>query len=303
MSSTAKISPQRSKPRFQLKRDSARFFFPAPSLLFLAVMLAFPVAYIIWLSLHDWYLMDRAAPVFVGLHNYIDLFSDQRFLHAVVKTLWFSFLAVLVQIPLGVLCALIFSREFRGRGIIRTIFILPLASTPVAISLVWILMMNPNLGVLNYLLSLIHLQPDLWLASQKTVIRSLIMVDTWMWTPLVMLIVLGGLSNLPSAPYESAQIDGANGLQKFWYITLPLVRPAIMAALILRTIDVLKTFDIIFIMSEGGPAQASETMNVYLFLQSFQFFHMGEASAIAVCLLALVLCVSLILSIFRRGRD
>jgi multiple sugar transport system permease protein len=210
-------------------------------------------------------------------------------------------MAIVMQTTFGVIGALVFDRTFKGRGILRTIFILPMATTPVAISLVWILMMNPTTGVLNYFLSLIYVKPALWVFSRKTVLFSLALVDTWMWTPFLMLITLGGLSSLPLEPYESAKIDGANSWQIFWRITLPLLRPFIAVGVILRTIDALKTFDIIFVMTQGGPGTASETLNVFLFLKGFYQFHMGYASAVAVIYFVIILAVCLILLGFRRA--
>src|SRR5262249_33031852 len=178
-------------------------------------------------------------------------------------------LAVVPPLVLGIGAALVFHRRFPLRGLLRGIFILPMMATPVAVGLVWTMMFHPQLGVLNYLLSLIGLPPSLWVFDQATVIPSLVLVQVWQWTPLVMLVVLGGLAALPTEPYESALIDGASEWQMFRSITFPLVLPFIIVAAIIRTIDAVKAFDTIFVITLGGPGTASETINLYLYTQAF----------------------------------
>jgi multiple sugar transport system permease protein len=176
-----------------------------------------------------------------------------------------------------------------------------MVATPVAIALVWMMMYNPTLGVMNYLVSLVGLGPYTWVSNAALVIPALAVVDTWEWTPLITLITLAGLATLPIEPYESAVIDGASAAQMFWRITLPLLRPTIIVALLFRAIDCLKTFDIIYVMTQGGPGFASETLNVYTFQVGLFYFHMGYASSLLVILFALVLGVSLLLIKVRRG--
>jgi multiple sugar transport system permease protein len=181
------------------------------------------------------------------------------------------------------------------RGVLRAIFIMPMMATPVAIALVWTMMFHPQLGVLNYLLTSVGLPPSLWVYSPTTVIPALVLVEVWHWTPLVMLIVLGGLASLPTEPYESALIDGASAWQMFRHITLPLVMPFIMVAVIIRAIDALKTFDTIFVITQGGPGTASETINIFLYLQAFAFYDIGYASAVVVVFFVIIVVFSLIL--------
>jgi multiple sugar transport system permease protein len=144
------------------------------------------------------------------------------------------------------------------------------------------------------------LPQPLWASDTKTVIPSLVLVDVWKWTPLIMLIVLAGLSALPPEPFESAIIDGARSYQMLFHITIPLVKPAIMVALIFRTIDALKTFDIIFVITEGGPGIASETLNIFTYNTAFSYFHLGRASAILILFFLIILTISLIFVRLRR---
>jgi multiple sugar transport system permease protein len=173
-------------------------------------------------------------------------------------------------------------------------------ATPVAIALVWAMMFNPQLGILNYLLSLTGLPQQSWIYSQSTVIPSLALVETWQWTPLIMLIVLGGLASLPREPYEGAEIDGASAWQQFRYITLPLIMPVIMVAVIIRSIDALKSFDIIFAMTQGGPGTASETINIYLYNVAFSYYDIGKGSAVAVVFFAVIIALALLLLHLRQ---
>jgi multiple sugar transport system permease protein len=149
--------------------------------------------------------------------------------------------------------------------------------------------------VLNSLLSLVALPPSLWVYSPQLVIPSLVLVEVWHWTPLVMLIVLGGLAALPTEPYESAKLDGASEWQLFRYITLPLVAPFLLVAAVIRTIDALKTFDTIYVITSGGPGTASETINLYLYLQAFAFYNIGNASAVVVIFFVIVMALALTL--------
>jgi multiple sugar transport system permease protein len=161
------------------------------------------------------------------------------------------------------------------------------------------MMFHPQLGVLNYLLSLVGIGPLEWIYNQATVIPSLVLVETWQWTPLVMLIVLGGLAALPRDPYESAEIDGANAWQKFRHLTLPMVAPFLMIALIIRSIDAVKSFDIIYAMTQGGPGTASETINIYLYNTAFAYYDIGYASAMALVFFIVLGALSFLLLLGR----
>ena len=279
---------------------SLRTYLPfiLPAVLVVGAVIIFPWAFTGWVSLHDW--QATGAGGFIGLDNYARLFTDARFGEAVWHTLLYTVLSVLLPLVLGLAAALVFNERFPLRGLARGIVIMPMMATPVAIALVWTMMFHPQLGVLNYLLSLVGIPPSLWVFDQATVIPSLVLVETWQWTPLVMLIVLGGLSALPAEPYESAQIDGASWLQQFRYLTLPMISPFLMVAVIIRSIDALKSFDIIYAITQGGPGTASETINIYLYTQAFSFYDIGYGSAIAVVFFGIVVAMSLALLWLRQ---
>jgi len=212
-----------------------------------------------------------------------------------LRTLAFTAMAVVFPLILGLAAALVFNQKFPLRGLARTIFILPMMATPVAVALVWTMMFHPQLGVLNWILSQFGIPPSLWVYDASTVIPTLVMVEVWHWTPLVMLLVLGGLASLPVDPYEAAKIDGATSWQAFRYITLPLLAPFIMVAVIIRTIDALKAFDTIYVITQGGPGTASETINIFLYLNAFAYYNMGYASAVVVVFFVLIIGLALLL--------
>ncbi|MGE5576282.1 MAG: carbohydrate ABC transporter permease [Syntrophothermus sp.] len=278
-----------------------RYIFTLPAVLFVLVMMVFPIIYTMRLSFTDWSMSAQTPPLWVGIKNYAALLTqDRRFWGAVWRTLYFTILAVSVETVLGVAIALVLNRDFPGKNLVKTIFLLPMVATPVAIGMVWLLIYEPTIGFANYFLRLLHLPPMLWIASPKQALPALALVDIWQWTPMITLITLAGLTSLPKDPYEASLVDGANPWQRVWLVTLPLLRPTIVAALTLRSIDALKTFDIIYTMTQGGPGYASETLNIYSFVLGFQYFQMGMASSLLIIFFALVLGAAIILNWARR---
>jgi multiple sugar transport system permease protein len=274
---------------------------PLPALLFLGAMLIFPVAYTLYMSFHAWQGNPMRPAVWMGIDNYIRMLtSDDRYWNAVLNTFYFTFAAVTAQSVLGTLIALLLNRDFRGARLVRAVIMLPMMATWVATALVWMWMMHPSMGVLNYILGRLGLPASLWINNASTVIPSLILIDTWQWTPLITLIVLAGLAALPREPFESAMIDGASAFQRFWHITLPLLRPVIITAIIIRSIDCLKTYDIIMAITQGGPGFASENLNIYTFQTGLFYFRIGYASSLIVSLFVIVFASSVILGRVRR---
>lgn len=303
MTSTTLPANSLAAPALLPAADSQDFtprywLFSLPAVLIVAGVIVFPWLFTLYMSTQDWKI--GGGPEFVGLQNFAELFSDARFIESMGHTFYYTVLAVLLPILFGTAAALVFHREFPFRGLLRTIFVMPMMATPVAVALVWTMMFHPQLGVLNYLLSLVGIGPQAWVYSPHTVIPTLILVEVWHWTPLVMLIVLGGLAGLPREPYESALIDGANAWHMFRHITLPLVWPFIMVAIVIRTIDALKAFDTIFVITQGGPGTASETLNIFLYLQAFQFYKIGYASAVVVIFFVIIIMLSLLLLYARQ---
>lgn len=277
-----------------------KWIYTLPAVLFVLLMMLFPIIYTVRISFFEWSMSATTPPKWVGLDNYYALLQDERFWHAVSSTFYFTIVALAAEVILGVAIAMLLSRNFIGKNLVKTVFLLPMVATPVAMGLVWMLIYEPTIGVANMLLKSLGFEPLLWLASTSQVIPSLIIIDVWEWTPMIALIVMAGIATLPSDPYEAADVDGAGAWRKFVSITLPLLRPTILVAAMLRLIDVLKTFDIIYATTQGGPNFASETLNLYGYVLGFQYFKLGMASALLVLFFLLVMGLTLVMIWMRK---
>lgn len=278
----------------------AHIFYPAPSVVVLALLYIAPLLVSFYFSFHYWPMSATRPPVWVGLSNFARLLEEERFRGAVLNTVEYTALAVSVELVLGMAMALIFNERFRGRNIVRAIFFFPMMATPIAVMMAWRLMLDPFTGILSIIKTLGGPRVFPPLASPTWVLPTLVVIDIWEFTPYVSLILLGGLSALPVEPYEAASIDGASGWQKFWHLTIPLLRPVIVVALLFRTIEVLKVFVTVFALTRGGPNFASETLNVYVYKEAFEYFHTGYASAVALVYFAIIMCFAAILVKVRR---
>jgi len=267
--------------------------FPLPAIIFVAMLMVFPVLYTLFLSFTNWNLTSGAPLSFVGLKSYARVLTEPRFLHALTRTFVFTFFAVAIEGVLGVAIALILNRAFVGKSVAKLLLLLPLVATPVAVGIVFNLFFDPTTGLANYILTSVGLPQGLWISSAASVLPSLIIVDVWQWTPMITLIVLAGLAGLSNEPVEAAHVDGASEWQILRYVTIPMLMPVILTAMILRLIDALKTFDIIFAMTGGGPGYASETLNIMAYKYSFEYFRMGQSSVILVVLFLVVFGCSL----------
>ncbi len=292
----------RSRPSSGVAPSLAtRSAFILPAVIFVLLMIVFPVVYTLYLSFHEWSGSAVRAPTPVGLGNYVGFLThDPRFSAAVVRTFQFTFFAVGIELVLGLGVALLINGRFMGQGLVRTLILLPMVATPVAIAMAWLLMFEPTVGLFNPLLRRLGLPPQEWLGSASQALPSLILVDVWQWMPMMALILLAGLTTLPEEPFEAARVDGANGWQRFIYLTLPLLLPTMVTALLLRSIDALKTFDIIYTMTRGGPGSATETINIYAYVQAFEYFRLGNASSLLIIFFAIVLGISLIFVQVRK---
>lgn len=280
----------------------AHYFMVMPLIIFLVSMVAFPLIYTVYLSFTDW-TMGTAAPKMVGFANYKDILTDSRFWAATKNTLVIAFGSVMVETILGIALALLLNRKFKGENLVKTLFLLPMVATPIAIGMVWQLIYEPTIGIANYMLKSLGLSPVMWLVQKNSVIPSLILIEVWEWTPMIMLIVLAGLSGISDDLFEAAKMDGANRFQIVQKITLPLIKPTVVVAALLRIIDALKTFDIIYATTKGGPVKASETVNLMAYDSIFSYFRMGYgASTIVIFLLEIGVCIAFIFYLRMKAR-
>jgi len=274
--------------------------FNIPTAAFLLGLIAFPVFLVLWTSLTDWQLITKQKAEFVGLANYISVWTEERWLNGIFNTFYFAVCTVLGQLTLGMASALLFNRQFAGKTFYRSVWMMPMISMSVAISLVWAILFNTTYGLLNYILNSLGLPAIEWITSREWVMPSLILVGIWQHTPFMTLILLAGLQSLPTDPFEAARIDGASRWQIFVNITLPLMRTHIIVATVLRSIFALKQFDIILAITDGGPHYASETMNINIYFNAFEYGYMGLSSAKGVLFFCFILIIQLILVSLRR---
>ncbi len=277
-----------------------RSFFPfskrmiVPLALTLLVVLIYPLVFSFWVSLHEYSLTALEDVRFIGLQNYIGLRHNPSFWNALRNTVVFVFGAVFLETVLGFGLALLLHRPtLRFRNFFRSILLTPMFITPIAVGLMFRFLLNQQLGVLPYLLDQIGIQVD-WFGPQLALF-SIILIDVWQWTPFMLLLFLAGLESLPASPFEAARVDGASWFFTLRKVTLPLMKPVILVALIIRGLDAFKVFEYIYAITRGGPGDSTETILYYIYKVAFRFFRMGEAAAMAYVLIALTLFLVFIL--------
>jgi len=283
---------------FHRKHEGVLFLLPV-----LVVLLAttiFPLVYNLYLSVTNYNLYLTRNLAFVGWGNYKSLLDKPLygFPEALLVTAIFSGISVSLELALGLLFAILLNQEFRGRGLVRTLIVLPMLISPVSVGLNWRLMFETeSYGLFNFLLSLFGLRPITWLSQPSLALMAVIVVDIWEWTPLMILIFLAGLQLVPTAPYESAIVDGAGRWQIFRYVTLPALRQMIVIAVLIRLMDSLNTFTTIYVMTGGGPGTSTSILNFNMFLHAFDFGYVSIAASEA---LILVLIMIVIARLFLR---
>lgn len=273
--------------------------FIAPAMLTMFVMSIVPTIFLVVISLTNYQLgWDFSRAKFVGFGNFIRLFSgaDPDFWHSVFISLAFMTLATAIEMVLGFLIAMLLdSSEFKLKGLVIGIFIIPLAMTPSIAAQMWKLMFNAEYGIINYYLQLFFNIKVIWLSSDMA-FWSVLLVDIWQFTPFVTLIIYAGLRSIPNEPYESAAMDGANAWQEFIGITVPMLHKLIYLALLFRAIDSLKLFDTAYVLTQGGPGNATEFLSLHVYrMANAQNGLIGRAAAIALVLLAMVTVISRVL--------
>lgn len=270
-----------------------------PALIFTVGMIAFPFIYTIWMSFQLYSSTGQITGS--GIGNYQRMVGDDEFWNGIWITFYLYFLSLALQLVLGTGLAMLLFRAKRLPGIVRSLFISPFMMPPVVAGMMWLVILDPSLGAANSILTSLGLPASAWLASPVWVVPTLAMIDTWQWTPYVALIVLGGLQSLPPSVYEAAEIDGASRRAVFWRITLPLLLPTLVTAMVLRSVDLLRFFDLIYITTQGGPSNHSMTLNIYGFRTGFEFFRLGYASALMVTLSVIVLGAVIALNRLRAA--
>ena len=277
---------------FSLETKAAPKLLLLPIVIFLLSLTVFPLIYAILTSLQYYVLSDPLAKRFIWLQNYTKMLYDGRFWNSLVNTFHFIAVSLTLEMVLGIIMALLLARKFLGSGLAKTLLLLPTITTPVVVGLIWIMLYDPQFGLINYLLVELGFHPQAWLDSEKSAMWALIIVDVWEWTPFVALVLLAGLQSLPVEPYEAAMVDGASPFQRFIHLTLPLLKPYLIIAFLIRFMDAFRWFDTIYIMTKGGPGTATETVNMYGYLTGFNFLNMGYAATLGITMLVLITFIS-----------
>ena len=286
-------------------RDTAERFgwaLVAPTLAVMVIILALPLLFSLYISFHRWDLSVVPSRIdWVGLDNYREHLSSPEFWRVMRFTFLYTFSVVAGSFLIGLGLALLLKRAPVARGFFTAMLTLPMMMTPIVAGLVWRLMYNPTYGAINQVFGLGHLS---WLGEVRSAMLAVILTTIWQSTPFIMILLLAGLQSLPEEPFEAALIDGASRWQSFRHVTLPLLMPTIMVALLIRTIFEFRAFDVIWILTTGGPAGATETLSLLNFRISFRHFAVGEGAALSwlMLLITIVLSAGFITALYRRNQ-
>ncbi|ORM79910.1 carbohydrate ABC transporter permease [Pantoea eucrina] len=279
----------------------------APMLLVMLLLTAWPLMRTIWLSFTDAALISSGdAPGWIGVENYLYALSDPDFRLSLWRTLYFTLVSVAFEAVIGVLVALLLNQRFTGRNVLRVLVILPWALPTIVNAMMWRLNFNPDYGSVNALLTQLGILDGYrsWLGSPDSALNAVMFADVWKNYPLVTLLVLAALQSIPDDLFEAARLDGASAWRRFRAITFPAIVGALSVALVLRTIDAFKIFDIIYVMTRGGPVDSTKTLSFYVYQESFSYLRAGSGAAYAILmtLLCAVLIALYMLLLWRQRR-
>ncbi len=268
----------------------------SPLLIFVLAIAIYPLFFSFFISFFKYRLTDpNQTKIFLGLANYLAAFEDPQVVKSVSNTLIFVFGTVAVEMVVGLGLALLLASETNLIRTIRSSLLMPMAIPPLVVGLIWKSLYNADFGVIPYYLKLMGLDVGRGpLGEISTAMPAVILIDLWQWSPLLMIIFLAGLKSLPLEPFEAARVDGATRWQRFWYITLPMLKPTILIGLLLRTMQSFKVFDIIYATTAGGPGSATTVLNYHIYTVGMTFFDMGYAAALANILLVIIAILSVL---------
>ncbi len=297
--------PPRRPKSHGLGKRLIPFWFLLPTAIILGGLILYPVAYAFWLSFHDYqWNMPRFGRPFVGLDNYVALPEDEDLIAAVWWTILFAFGSVPIGFLMGLGMALLLNSTVLGRfrGLLRGIFLVPMMLAGVVAGFMWRTLFDTEYGPINHLLGFVGIEPISWFTSELAARSAVIITEVWLTTPFVLLVLLAGLQGIPDELHEAARIDGASAIRQFVDITLPLLRSAIAIVLIIRTMDALRAFDQIYVLTGGGPGTDTTTVMYYAYLYGFRYYQFGRASAISFAILvAIALITAVYLAVLRRA--
>lgn len=290
------------KKKSSIKKADWRFatLITSPALFVILIIGVFPISYALILSFFKYELALPVPVTFIGLENYKRIFTDTRFWNALRVTLIIVTGGVSIQLLTGLGTALLLNQEFRGRSAIVSILLIPSIIAPVVVGFIFRMLLNDRYGPINYILLSLHLQKIPWLSKATASMIGVMLANGWEWFPFMMLVLLAGLQSIPQSQLEAADIDGAGEFQKFLYVVLPNLWNIILVVVLIRAIEDFKVFDLIWVITGGGPGIATETMNIYTYKQGFSFWSIGYALSLA--MVQTLLTFSIIRYLFGRLR-
>lgn len=284
----------------------SKHFFLLPALLVLVAIIIFPLIFTVRVSFSSWDVYQSGLD-YIGGKNYLRVFNDTRFWESLFRLYGMSLITVALQYFIGFTLALAVWKEMKGGRIFRVLFLIPMMTTPVVMSVIWRTVFHESLGPANDLLSMVGIEPIPWLSSATGAFISVIIVEVWQWTPFIFLLLLAGLVSLPREPYLAASIDGAGPWRTFWQVTFPLMAPISIGALIIRLIEASKIMDTVYIMTSGGPGTATETSSYYIYIRGLRDFQIGYSAALSLTYLVLmIITLTIIAKLLMRllvGKD
>ncbi len=286
----------------ELQEKIAGYGFLAPTVVVLAAVVAFPLIYSLVASFYAYTFVTPGFHLFVGFQNYLNALSDSYFWNSLIVTISFVIAVVSIEFTLGFIIALMLNRDIKFKGIYYTILTIPMLLSPVAVGLVWKMLLHPDLGIMNYFLSLFGIGSINWLGSPKGAFWSILFVDIWQQISFMILLLLAGLVSLPKEPYEAATIDGASEWQRLLFITIPLMKPVIIVTILIRTIFAFRTYDLIYVMTRGGPGVSTEVLSYFIYRKTFMGLNFAEASATSYVLLIVVFALVFVMFRFMEQK-
>lgn len=296
--------PAAAQPRKARSERRLATLLLLPSFGFLLLMTIFPTVYSLWMSMQQYNLSRPDLAHFVGLRNYSQLFADDLFWKALRVTFIFSFAVLALEFVIGFFIANLFDRERKGMNLLRTLFIIPVFASPVALGLTWRYMYQSGYGLINWALEGVGLPRVDWLNNPRWALPAVIAVDVWQWTPFVALILLAGMQSISPEITEAAELDGLTRAQYLWRIVLPLLTPIIVVVGLIRMIDALKTFDMIYVITRGGPGTTTYNLPLHAYSMGFASLLMGPSAATAWIVVIIVnICAFVFLWLLAREQD
>jgi multiple sugar transport system permease protein len=294
------------EPRRRIRRPKhlAPYALVLPSLVVLVGVMIYPIAYGVYISLFEYRMTQSLNWIFLGLGNYRRLFfQTPDFLNSISVTAQFTLLTITLEFCIGLSLALLLNLDFPARTLFRTLVLLPLMVPPLVSGLLWRVMYDHEFGVLSFFIRAAGIDPPVFLGDRILALPAVVLVEVWRATPFMTLVLLAALQAVPHELHEAAEVDGAGRVSRFRFISLPLITPVLLVALLFRTVDVLRTFDLVYLLTQGGPGSRTEVIGMYIYRYGFEAFNMGTTSAAAMVLFVLTLLVCVVyLRLVVRGQ-